>query len=52
MLYLYKGINVNFFLSKLLELLCSKVKQNLFGKYVFCLTLADGFVGPKVLTLS
>ena len=39
-MYFYKGVNVNFFimfkiLSKLQELPCSKIKQNLCGEYMF-----------------
>ena len=55
-MYLYKGVNVIFFimfkiLSKLQEFLCGKVKQNLLGEYIFCITLKDSFLGPKFLIL-
>ena len=57
-MYLYKGVNVIFFifimfkiLSKLQEFSCGKVKQNLLGEYVFCITLKDSFLGPKFLIL-
>ena len=38
-------------LSKLLELVSGKVKQNLFGEYKFCVTLKASFLGPKFLIL-
>ena len=38
-------------LSKLQELSCGKVKQNLLGEYMFCITLKDSFLGPKFLIL-
>ena len=49
---MYKSVNINFFitlkiLSKLQELLCEQVKQNLFGEYMFCITLKDSFLEPK-----
>ena len=55
-MYLYKGVNVIFFimfkiLSKLQEFLCGKVKQNLLGEYIFCITFKDSFLGPKFLIL-
>ena len=55
-IYMYIGLNINFFimfkiLSKLQELSCGKVKQNLFGEFMFCVTLKDIFLGPKFLIL-
>ena len=38
-------------LSKLQELSCGKVKQNRLGEYMFCITLEDSFLGPKLLIL-
>ena len=55
-IYLYKAGNTNFLimfkiLPKLQKLSWSKVKQNLFGEYMFSITLKDSFLGPKFLVL-
>ena len=36
-------------LSKFQELLCGKGKQNLFGDYMFRVTVKDSCLGPKFL---
>ena len=36
-------------LSKLQELSYIKVKQNLFGEYLFCITVKESFLGSKFL---
>ena len=57
-MYLYKGVDVNFFimfkilLSKFYqELPCGKVKLNLLGEFMFCITLKEIFLGLKFLIL-
>ena len=54
--HLYKSENIHFFitfkiLSKFEEPSCRKVKYNLFSEYMFCITLKDYYLEPKLLFL-